>query len=183
MGAGGVALAAAAAAAAASGVPGSAGRKRGLRRSEGGGVGCSSLMQRPSNENPSVARNQKDAKLYAATDAVASAGPERPKKDSLAVGRPAYQLVLPMIKRLLLCSLVLASVFSSGCVLARFRKSDKPKEPKESSRIASDVEREFKQRWIAKRVSDLANQGITGPAAQDQANREFQEKFNFPTRK
>jgi hypothetical protein len=89
-----------------------------------------------------------------------------------------------MTKRLLLSFLAVAALMTSGCVFSRFmHKSDKPKEPKESSAIATDVEREFKQRWVAQRVSQLATQGITGQAAQDQATREFAEKFNFPAHK
>lgn len=105
------------------------------------------------------------------------------EKDSLAVARPAYHVSSPMTKRLLLCFFATTTIFSSGCVLSRFRKSDKPKEPKESSAIATDVEREFKQRWISQRVSQLGTQGITGQAAQDQAAREFAEKFSFPAHK
>ncbi len=79
-----------------------------------------------------------------------------------------------MTKRLLLSLLAATVVFSTGCVFSK-----KSRKQKESSAIASEVESEFRQRWIAKRVSELAAQGVTGPAAQQQAAQEFQEKFSF----
>ncbi len=84
-----------------------------------------------------------------------------------------------MTKRLLFI-LLAASMLLSGCLFSR-----KPRKPKETSAIATDVEQEFKSRWIAKRVADLAAQGVTGDAAQEQANRDFQDKFAFavPTAK
>lgn len=79
-----------------------------------------------------------------------------------------------MTKRLLLALLAITTLFSTGCLFSR-----KSSHPKQSSKIASDVEQEFRARWMAKRVSDLAQQGVTGAAAQAQASREFQEKFTF----
>lgn len=79
-----------------------------------------------------------------------------------------------MIKRLLLSLLAITVLLSSGCLFHR-----KARKPKESSAIATDVEKEFQQRWIAKRVADLSAQGVTGAAAQTQAETEFREKFPF----
>lgn len=79
-----------------------------------------------------------------------------------------------MTKRLLSSFLAAAVLLSSGCMF--FRKSGKPKH---SPKIATEVETEFRQRWIARRVSELAAQGVTGPAAQQQAAREYSEKYPF----
>lgn len=79
-----------------------------------------------------------------------------------------------MTKRLPLCLLAAALLCSPGCLF--HRKSSKPKE---TGAIATEVEQEFRTRWIAKRVSELAAQGVTGPAAQSQAEQEFVTKFDF----
>lgn len=81
-----------------------------------------------------------------------------------------------MIKRLSLSFLAITALFSSGCLFHR-----KARKPKESSAIATEVEKEFQQRWIAKRVAELSAQGITGVAAEQQAQREFTEKYPFAT--
>lgn len=80
----------------------------------------------------------------------------------------------PMTKRLLLSFLAAAALCSSGCHF--FSKSRKQKE---NPAIATQVEIEFHQRWIAKRVADLATQGVTGAAAQQQAEQEFEQKFSY----
>lgn len=79
-----------------------------------------------------------------------------------------------MTKRLLLSLLITATGFSTGCHF--FHKSRKPKE---STALATDTEKEFKQRWIKNRVAELAAQGVTGDAAEEQAEREFQQKYVF----
>ncbi len=79
-----------------------------------------------------------------------------------------------MIKRLLLSFLAIAVLASAGCLFHR-----KNKKPKVSSAVATETEKEFHQRWMAKRISDLAAQGVTGAAAEQQAEREFQEKYPF----
>jgi 1,2-phenylacetyl-CoA epoxidase catalytic subunit len=79
-----------------------------------------------------------------------------------------------MTKRLFLSFLAATVVLSSGCHF--FRKS---KKPKESSAIAADTEAEFRQRWIAKRVAELNAQGVAAPAAQEQANKEYRDKYVF----
>ena len=81
-----------------------------------------------------------------------------------------------MTKRLLLTLVATSVLFSSGCLFHR-----KGRKAKESSAIASEVQTEFRTRWIAKRVSELATQGITGAAAEQQAANEFREKFAFAT--
>ena len=78
-----------------------------------------------------------------------------------------------MTKRALLI-LLAATMLLSGCLFSR-----KHRKQKETGAIASDVEHEFKQRWVAKRVADLAAQGVTGAAAEEQANREYEQKFSF----
>ncbi|HVU32394.1 MAG TPA: hypothetical protein VHE61_03100 [Opitutaceae bacterium] len=79
-----------------------------------------------------------------------------------------------MTKRLLLSLLAVAVLLSSGCLF--WRKSHKPKE---SGAIATEVEQEFRQRWTARRISELAQQGVTGPAAQAQASQEFDQKYPY----
>jgi 1,2-phenylacetyl-CoA epoxidase catalytic subunit len=79
-----------------------------------------------------------------------------------------------MTKRLLLCFLAAALALSTGCMF--FRKS---KQAKESSAVATATEQEFRQRWMAKRVTELNAQGVNGMAAREQADREFHEKFEF----
>ncbi len=85
-----------------------------------------------------------------------------------------------MTKRLLLSFLAVAVLLSTGCLFSK-----KSRKPKESSAIATEVELEFRQRWMAKRLGELQTQGITGTAAQQQADQEFREKFSFaqPTKK
>lgn len=84
------------------------------------------------------------------------------------------------MKRVFLSLLAMTALLSSGCLFSR-----KSRQPKETGAIATDVEREFKQRWLARRVSELSTQGVTGPAAQQQAEQEFVQKFTFaePARK
>jgi hypothetical protein len=79
-----------------------------------------------------------------------------------------------MTKRLLLSLLAIGVLSSSGCLFHR-----KGRKPKESGAIATDTEKEFHQRWISRRVSELAPQGVTGAAAQEQAEQEFRQKFSF----
>jgi hypothetical protein len=79
-----------------------------------------------------------------------------------------------MTTRLLISLLAATTLFSTGCLFSR-----KSAQTKESPKVATEVEQEFRARWMAKRVADLAAQGVTGAAAQAQANQEFQEKFTF----
>jgi CRISPR/Cas system-associated endonuclease Cas1 len=84
-----------------------------------------------------------------------------------------------MTKPLLLTLVVASLVFSSGCSLF----SKKSSRPKESSSIAADVEETFRKRWVDRRVSELAAQGIAADAARPQAETEFREKYAFEDRR
>lgn len=75
--------------------------------------------------------------------------------------------------RLLLSVLVLAAA-ASGCTL--FRKSSRPKE---NPAISSEVEENFRRRWVEKRSAELVAQGTAAAAAQTQAENEFRERYDF----
>ncbi len=77
-----------------------------------------------------------------------------------------------MTKRLLLTLLAAGVLLSSGCLFSGRKQ-------KEDSAIASQTERDFQQRWISHRVSELGAQGVAAPAAQQQAEKEFQDKYKF----
>ncbi len=80
-----------------------------------------------------------------------------------------------MTKRVFpLLLLVLALAGSGGCVFSK-----KAAKPKENSAISSEVETEFRQRWMDKRVSDLVAQGTPAPTAREQAAAEFKEKYSY----
>lgn len=64
--------------------------------------------------------------------------------------------------------------FGSGCTL--FRKS---KKPKENPNIASQVESDFRQRWVDHRVAELTAKGIDATTAARQADTEFREKYPY----
>lgn len=79
-----------------------------------------------------------------------------------------------MIPRsLLCCCLACAATFSAGCLFSKKNK------PKENSAIATEVEASFKRRWIDQRVAQLVAQGLAAGAAQAQAAREFDERYDF----
>lgn len=101
-------------------------------------------------------------------------------KVSLAVSPepPHVDPLLQMTKPTLLIAAVLALSLSAGCLFSK--KTDRPKE---SSAIASDNEEMLRKRWVDKRLSELAAQGVAADAARPQAEREFQEKFGFSTAK
>lgn len=77
-----------------------------------------------------------------------------------------------------LLTVCLSTLLLTGCGLTA-RKNDKPKE---SSAIAADTEATFRQRWMEKRTSELAAQGVEAGAARAQAANEFQAKFGLPAR-
>ncbi|MDO8543680.1 MAG: hypothetical protein Q7S40_24835 [Opitutaceae bacterium] len=79
-----------------------------------------------------------------------------------------------MIRRLILSALATAMVLTTGCNM--FRKS---KKPKESSAISSEIEENFRRRWVEKRAGELAGQGVAADAARSQAESEFRERYNF----
>jgi hypothetical protein len=75
------------------------------------------------------------------------------------------------MKRCLLWILLSFAVFGVGC---RHRTKV------ESNHIAADTEEAFKQRWIAKRMSELQAAGVTdGREARRQATEEFRKKYEF----
>lgn len=79
------------------------------------------------------------------------------------------------MKRALLCSLVLTMVCLTGCL----GFGSKNKKPKESNAIATEVEEEFKQRWIEKRGAELMAKGISPDIARAQAIEEFRLNYGY----
>ena len=76
--------------------------------------------------------------------------------------------------------LTLLVVFSTGCNL--FRKN---KKPKENPNIAAQVEADFRERWVDRRVEELGATGGDAATAHAQALNEFQERYPYirPPRK
>ncbi len=69
---------------------------------------------------------------------------------------------------LVLLSLVLAT---TGC----FNRAPKP-----NPNMAAELEETFKQRWIAKRMSEIQAAGLNDPRqARIQATEEFRKKFEY----
>ena len=79
------------------------------------------------------------------------------------------------MKRVLLCSLVLTAVCLTGCL----GFGSKNKKPKESKAIASQVDEEFKQRWIEKRAGELMTRGVSPDIARGQAIEEFRLNYGY----
>lgn len=77
-----------------------------------------------------------------------------------------------MTKRILIIGLAATVAFSFGAC----RSS---KKPKETNAIASEMEANFKQRWIDKRVAELTQSGKAPEVAKAQAEKEFAERFDF----
>lgn len=63
---------------------------------------------------------------------------------------------------------------SSGCLFSK-----KANRPKESSAISADVEESFRRRWLDKRASELAAEGIAADVARTRAESEFRERYGF----
>lgn len=87
----------------------------------------------------------------------------------------AIHFTLSIMKHLFLAclaALVLAS--TPGCHWLR-----KSKKPKENPAIASDVEADFRQRWMEHRIAELTASGTDSTAARQQAEREFQERYPY----
>jgi hypothetical protein len=63
---------------------------------------------------------------------------------------------------------------STGCNI--FRKN---KKPKENPAIASEVEAEFRQRWVDHRVAELVGAGGDATAARTQAETEFRARYPY----
>lgn len=79
-----------------------------------------------------------------------------------------------MSRRFIFTALACVVTLTSGCTL--FRKSSKPKE---SSAISSEIEENFRRRWVDNRIAELVAQGMAAEAARPQAEREFRERFGF----
>lgn len=69
---------------------------------------------------------------------------------------------------------LLVACTSTGCNI--FRKN---KKPKENPAIASEVEAEFRQRWVTHRVAELVGTGNDATAARSQAEAEFRERYPY----
>ncbi len=63
----------------------------------------------------------------------------------------------------------------AGCSHIPFIGKKKPE--KQSRHIATDTEKEFEDRWMDKRASELVAQGQSPESARDQAQKEFYQKF------
>ena len=68
-------------------------------------------------------------------------------------------------------------VANFGCHL--FSKSKKPAVPKESTTPAADDEKDFMQRWIDKRTTELVTQGMTAGTARANATAEFKARYSY----
>lgn len=73
---------------------------------------------------------------------------------------------------ILLCLAASVLCTASGCNL--FRKS---KKPKANPAIASELEADFQQRFVDRRVAELTAGGMDATAAGAQAHAEFAERY------
>ena len=84
------------------------------------------------------------------------------------------------LPRLLLACSALA--LAAGCSHLPFigKKTSYDDTPKSqrSKTLATDTEKEFKQRWTDKRVSELVGQGMSPDSAKAQAAAEFRQKYS-----
>ena len=78
-------------------------------------------------------------------------------------------------RRTLVLALSVVALCLTGC--SYFSKG--PKKPKESKAIASQVDEEFKQRWIEKRASELMTRGVSPDIARGQAIEEFRLNYGY----
>jgi len=74
----------------------------------------------------------------------------------------------------LFCTAALLVICCGGCNL--FKKS---KKPKENPAIASEVEGEFRQRWVDRRATELVAKGTDAATARTQADAEFRERYPY----
>ena len=100
----------------------------------------------------------------------------KPKRFSRGRSRIIFNSdsIMPAMKRCLLFVLALSSLCLAGCL-----GSKKDKKPKPSSAIASEVEENFKQRWIEKRGADLMTRGVSPDIARAQAIEEFKLNYGY----
>ena len=84
------------------------------------------------------------------------------------------------LPRLLLA--VSALALAAGCshipFIGKKTSYDDSISKKDSKSLASDTEKEFKQRWMDKRVTELVGQGMSPDSAKAQANEEFRTKYS-----
>ena len=79
------------------------------------------------------------------------------------------------MKSLLLTGLALLSVnLFTGCIFSK-----KSAKPKDNPAIATELEENFKVRWVEKRSGELVTQGLTPEAAKAQANEEFRVHYGY----
>jgi hypothetical protein len=78
------------------------------------------------------------------------------------------------MKRTLLFVLALGTLLSTGCW-----HSKKNRKPKETTKLATDVEASFRQRWLEKRSAELVAQGLRIDIARQQAIDEFEAKYVY----
>jgi len=78
-----------------------------------------------------------------------------------------------------LAPLVLAAVLLAGSGCHIFSSKKNPAAPKESKTVATDTERDFMQRWIEKRTSELVTKGMEAGAARQQAVAEYKVTFAY----
>ena len=87
-----------------------------------------------------------------------------------------------MISRLFIVTLfVLAGLGTSGC-FSFGRKAKEPKAPKEakiSGTPVSDMEKDFKVRWILTRAAELTGRGMAEAEAKAQAESEYATTYKY----
>jgi hypothetical protein len=81
------------------------------------------------------------------------------------------------MKRLVPLALAAALFAGSGCHI--FSTKRNPVAPKESKTLATDVEKDFMQRWIEKRSSELVAKGMGPDAAHEQAVAEYKTTYSY----
>ena len=72
-----------------------------------------------------------------------------------------------------LCLGLVVLAASSGCLHGK-----KNAKPKESWAIATEMEADFKRRFVDKRAAELTARGVAPEAAQAQANEEFRARYS-----
>jgi hypothetical protein len=79
----------------------------------------------------------------------------------------------------LIVAAAFAVLLSAGCSHIPFIGKKTPQDSsKIGPRVATDSERDFKQRWVDKRASELISQGLAPDGARRQAIAEFDQKFS-----
>jgi hypothetical protein len=81
------------------------------------------------------------------------------------------------MKRLVPFALASVLLVNTGCHIFSSKKN--PAAPKESTTVATDVEKDFMHRWIEKRTGELVTQGIAPQVAHDRAVSEYRQAYSF----